>query len=222
MLARYVLIVAGGSGRRMETEVPKQFLLLNGKPVLMHTFEVFYRFSSTISFVLVLPDNEIALWKQLCMDYSFTIPHYIVTGGDTRFQSVKNGLSLIKEECIVAVHDGVRPLTSIATIEKAFAKAELHGNAVPVIPVNESLREMIGQKSAPADRSRFFIVQTPQCFRISLLKEAYKQTYQEGFTDDATVVEALGETIHLTEGNFENIKITYPTDLKIAWGLIGK
>lgn len=222
MLAQYVLIVAGGSGRRMKTEVPKQFLLLCGKPVLMYTFEAFYRYNPTISFVLVLPGKEIAPWKQLCTNYPFTIPHRIAMGGETRFQSVKNGLALIEEECIVAIHDGVRPLVSIATIEKAFAEAELYGNAVPVIPVNESLREVAGEKSSPADRSRFYIVQTPQCFRLSLLKEAYKQSFRGAFTDDATVVETLGETIHLTEGNFENIKITRQADLKIAGGLIEK
>jgi len=212
-LKKYIIIVAGGIGRRMNGNTPKQFLLLKGKPVLFHTIGIFYKYSCDIPIILVLPQNQINHWKELCFQYQLNIPHQIVEGGITRFHSVKNGLAEIKETCLVGIHDGVRPLVSLQTISRAFEMAERKGNAVPVISVNESLRAVNEKGNQPINRETIKIIQTPQCFHSELIKEAYNQEYKESFTDDATVLEAMGEKINLVEGNIENIKITNPTDL---------
>jgi len=219
---KYALIVAGGTGSRMNNGTPKQFLELNGMPLLMHTINVFYAYDKNINIVLILPENLTDLWKGLCNEYHFTLNHKIAIGGETRFHSVKNGLSLIKDEGIVFIHDGVRPLISRSTIEHCHKTALKKGNALPVVPLTESVREVTGHINRSADRSRLFLVQTPQTFRVSLIRKAYRQDYSEIFTDDATVLESSGIAINLVEGNRENIKITYPEDLIIANALIKK
>jgi 2-C-methyl-D-erythritol 4-phosphate cytidylyltransferase len=215
-MEKQLIIVAGGQGKRMKSEIPKQFLVIARKPLLMHTIERFQDFSSELKIFLVLPESHFEFWKSLCKKYDFNISHQLVKGGKTRFHSVKNGLDEINEECIVAIHDGVRPLVSHSTIASAFALAEKKGNAIPVVGINESMRKVKHKKSTPVNREKFRLVQTPQCFNSILIKEAYAQGYREEFTDDATVVEALGIKVRLTKGNSENIKITRPVDLKIA------
>jgi 2-C-methyl-D-erythritol 4-phosphate cytidylyltransferase len=217
----HVIIVAGGSGRRMDAEIPKQFLLLNGKPVLMHTCDTFYRFDPSLSFIIVLPAIHIATWETLCKTHSFTIPHHIVEGGPERFYSVRNALQAIHhDENLVAIHDGVRPLVSHETIQTAFDTAYKYGNATPVIPVIESVREQSSTENHIIDRSILQLIQTPQVFKCSLICKAYEQDYSSTFTDDASVLEKMGEKIVLTKGNPENIKITRPIDLIIAEALI--
>jgi 2-C-methyl-D-erythritol 4-phosphate cytidylyltransferase len=219
---KYALIVAGGAGSRMNTGIPKQFLELNGIPVLMHTISAFHTCDKNISIILILPENVTDLWKELCKQYNFTISHKIAFGGETRFQSVKNGLSLINDEGIVFIHDGVRPLISSPTIKNCYKTALKKGNALPVVPLTESVREVTGHRNRSVDRSRFYLVQTPQTFRVSLIRKAYQQDYSDSFTDDATVLESCGTDIYLVEGNRENIKITYPEDMIIAEALIQK
>lgn len=214
---KYVIIVAGGTGKRMQSETPKQFLNVAGKPLLMHTLSRFYAYDAEITIRLVLPGPFIDFWHSLCKRYDFTVPHAVIEGGDTRFTSVKNGLQKTKKNSLLAIHDGVRPLVSHETIRRVFDTAEQKGSAIPVLKISESIRKLEGRdRSKPANRNDFCIVQTPQCFRAETLLTAYKQAYHETFTDDASVVEAAGENIHLVEGNYENIKITRPVDLKIA------
>lgn len=215
-MRKIALIVAGGIGNRMNSPVPKQFMEINGKPLLMHTFQAFTNYNSNFEFVLVLPENESDTWKKLCENHTFNIKHSVVKGGKTRFQSVKNGLEKIDEEGIVFIHDGVRPLVSTQTIENCYLKALEKGNALPVIAPSESVREVYNGQNRAVDRSRYFLVQTPQTFLVSVIKKAYEKEYTERFTDDASVLENTGEKIYLVEGNRENIKITYPDDLKLA------
>lgn len=216
----YALIVAGGSGSRMNATVPKQFLLLNEKPVLMHTIERFYHYDNAMEIIVVLPEAQFQLWENLCPEHNFTIQHRLVAGGSVRFESVKNGLAEIKGEGVVAIHDGVRPLVSFETIGRCFEVAAHKGNAIPVMPVIESLRVIDGEKSKAVDRSSFVTIQTPQVFSISEIIKAYNQPFSEAFTDDASVLEAAGQAINLVEGNIENIKITHPADLLFAGLLI--
>lgn len=220
-MEKFALIVAGGSGTRMGNQLPKQFLDVAGKPLLMHTLEIFYRYDPAISLFLVLPEAHHALWQDLCRHHGFTLPHQVISGGDTRFQSVKNGLSVIPGEGIVFIHDGVRPLVSPETLSRCLETAIACGNAIPVLPVSESVRlcdeEFTkGGSSHPIDRSRLVLIQTPQTFLIPLIKKAYQQQESPEFTDDASVLEKTGVTIRLVEGNRENIKITWPTDLLTA------
>ncbi len=216
---RFVLIVAGGNGKRIGSEVPKQFLVLAGKPLLMHTIERFRKFDPSISVITVLPANQLIFWKELQEKYSFTIPHRVVKGGESRFYSVRNGLELVREDSLVAIHDGVRPFVSIDTIKRCFDSAEKLGNAIPVISPADSLRMITSQGSKPVSRMHVRQVQTPQVFRSGLIKQAYLQEFRQEFTDDATVLERMGETINLVEGNRENIKITNPEDLLISEAL---
>jgi len=216
-----VIIVAGGKGERMQSDIPKQFLEVAGKPILMHTIERFLVFDENILIVLVLPVDQIILWDELCKKYSFEVSYKVTTGGATRFESVKNGLKLIEPGCIVGIHDGVRPLVSADTIERCYMVAEKTGNAIPVIEIPESLRQLNVGESMTAERSAFRLVQTPQVFRSEFIIDAYQQEYLPEFTDDATVLESMGHTIQLVEGNPENIKITGPVDLKIAEALLG-
>ena len=215
-MKRTVIIVAGGKGLRMGGDLPKQFIPLHGKPVLMHTIEVFYKWDSSACLVLVIPEEHESYWKMLCKELNFTVPHRVVYGGETRFHSVRNGLREVKGDGLVAVHDGVRPFVSPEVISSCFTAAEAFGAAIPVIPMIESVREIIGEESYPFDRNRLCIVQTPQVFRASILHEAYEQLYDERFTDDASLVEASGHAIRLVDGNRENIKITTPMDLQYA------
>ncbi len=215
-MKKIALIVAGGRGLRMGAELPKQFIALAGKPVLMWTIECFTKFDPEVELVLVLPADQFEEWKQLCSEYNFNLPVRLVEGGDTRFQSVKNGLESINGEGIVFIHDGVRPLVSKATLENCFNSAVEHGNALPVFSVVESLRKVTSLGSQHIDRSEFRLVQTPQTFVVSGIQKAYQQPESDFFTDDASVYEAAGNTICLVNGNQENIKITTPVDLKIA------
>lgn len=215
-MKKFALIVAGGSGSRMNNNIPKQFIEINGRPVLMHTFDAFFNFDPNLEFILVLPKDQLTLWKSICEKHSFQVKHKIAFGGKTRFNSVKNGLEQISGEGIVFIHDGVRPLVSVQTLKKCFEMAFAKGNALPVVPVSESVRMVEGSKNTAVDRSKYFMVQTPQTFQCRLIKNAYQQATSDLFTDDATVLESMGETINIVEGNRENIKITFPEDLLLA------
>lgn len=219
---RTVIIVAGGKGLRMNADIPKQFIAVGGKPVLMHTIEVFRRFDAEMSIIVVLPREQFPFWTELCKKYNFTVSYKLAEGGESRFCSVKNGLELVNEASLVAVHDGVRPLVSSETIERCFAAASKHGAAIPVVDMVESIRQLAGDGSIAVDRGAYKIVQTPQVFDAKLLREAYDQEFSTLFTDDASVVEAFGAKIQLVEGNRENIKITTAMDLKIAEALLPK
>lgn len=216
MIKKYILIVAGGKGLRMGHELPKQFIPVNDKPLLMHTLNVFYLWDATAEIILVLPESHQAYWRMLCEELDFVVPHTIVTGGETRFYSVQNGLKEIGEQGLVAVHDGVRPFVSQEVISACFAKAATVGAAIPVVPIVDSMRKREGETSHPVDRNAYCAVQTPQVFVTDLLLKAYDQPCSDAFTDDASVVEAAGGLIGLVEGNRENIKITTEADLLFA------
>ena len=221
-MKKYVIIVAGGTGSRMGGEVPKQFLLLAGKPVLMHTIEAFYHFDHEIEIIVVLHSNFFDYWKQLCVDEGFQISHTLVQGGTMRYHSVRNGLELIHGEGLVAIHDAARPLVSFGLISRTFAEALTQGSSIPALPVTETIRTIEGGKVHMMDRTFLRTIQTPQVFDIGILKEAYQQPYQNSFTDDAAVVETMGRSIHLTDGDPRNIKITHPSDLLIAEVLLSE
>ncbi|MEA3476780.1 MAG: 2-C-methyl-D-erythritol 4-phosphate cytidylyltransferase [Bacteroidota bacterium] len=217
---KYALITAGGTGKRMQSTIPKQFLILKDKPILIRTMEIFHDVFPDLKFVIVLGRQYWKDWKTLCEKYDFHIEHQLAAGGGIRFQSVKNGLDAIDDDGLVAVHDGVRPLVSKAVIKNGFDLAEKYGNAVPCTMINESVRTLTGNQSRPVDRNQLRIIQTPQVFKIKLIKDAYQAAYDPLFTDEATVLESSGEKIHLFEGNPENIKITKPGDLLIARALM--
>ena len=232
----YVIIVAGGKGLRMGSDIPKQFLPIGGKPVLMRTLERFREYSPTLQIILVLPKAQQDYWRQLCQQYQFPLPveegvrggsYLLADGGETRFHSVQNGLALIPDDAegVIGVHDGVRPFPSIDVIRNCYETACTEKAVIPVIPVVETLRHLSPSTLTPSSqtvpRDEYRLVQTPQTFDIQLLKAANRQPYNDGFTDDASVVEAFGYHITLVEGNRENIKITTPYDLKIAEVLIG-
>jgi 2-C-methyl-D-erythritol 4-phosphate cytidylyltransferase len=210
----YALIVAGGNGSRMGTELPKQFLLLHGKPVLMYTLEAFYQAGASL--VLVLPEHQFGYWRDLCASHQFTIPHELVAGGGTRFHSVKNGLAKVPDNGVVAIHDGVRPCISEAVIQRAYVMAEEKGNAVAAVKLKDSIRVTDGEDNHSVNREYYWLIQTPQAFRTDLIKAAYAQAAHAQFTDDAGVLEAAGSAIHLTEGDYRNIKITTPEDMLVA------
>jgi 2-C-methyl-D-erythritol 4-phosphate cytidylyltransferase len=215
--SNYAIIVAGGSGSRMQSAVPKQFLLLNGKPVLMYTVEAFYNSDSRPAIIIVLPENYHHYWLELCKDHDFRIPHHLVNGGDTRFQSVKNGLALITNpEAVIAVQDAVRPLTDSIVIDQSFAHAKQYSNAIVAVKSRDSIRQVKNNISSALVRDEIYLVQTPQTFQSSLLRKAYEQEYSSDFTDDASVVERLGVNINIIEGSYTNIKITFPEDIAIA------
>lgn len=215
----YVIIVAGGKGLRMGSDIPKQFLPVGGKPVLMRTIERFHEYAEALTIILVLPKAQQEYWKTLCQKHDFTVEYLLADGGETRFHSVKHGLALIPDntEGVVGVHDGVRPFPSLDVIRDCYETAREKKAVIPVVPVVETLRH-VTQGTKP--RSDYRLVQTPQVFDIQLLKAAYQQTYSDAFTDDASVVEAYGHTVALVDGNRENIKITTPYDLKIAETLV--
>jgi len=215
-LEKIALIVAGGKGKRMKAQVPKQFLLLKGRPVLMHTIDKFHWYDGGIRIMLVLPAGQFSAWKELCDIHNFKIKHELFAGGETRFHSIQKNLESIPEQCLVAVHDGVRPLVSIETIHRCFAAAGESGNAVPCVEISETMRIIDEHGNRPADRTIYRLIQTPQVFISSILKESYRQEYHPRFTDDASVVESKGYTIRLVEGNPENLKITVNKDLGIA------
>ena len=214
---KYIVVVAGGKGLRMGGELPKQFIEIKGKPILMHTIERFFDFDNSIKIILVLPESHFAFWNELIDKYKFTIPHTLIKGGETRFHSVKNGLSVVPEFSLVGIHDGVRPLVSNEVIERTYNEALLKGGAIPVVDVVDSLRQIDSSgKTFHIERSAIKIVQTPQVFLSDILLTCYDVPYSEFFTDDASIFEANGNTISCVEGNRENIKITTPFDLKIA------
>ena len=219
-LKKQVIIVAGGKGKRMHAEIPKQFLNISGKPILFHTMECFYKYSNEIEIILILPEPFIDFWNSLSKKYELNIDHQIEVGGDTRYQSVKNGLRHVTDPSLVAIHDGVRPLVSKNTLNRVFKKAKETGNAIPIVKINESVRRLDEEENFPVNRREYRLIQTPQCFHSDLIKRAYQQEYSDSFTDDATVVESLGVKINLVEGNSENIKITRPGDMKIAEALL--
>lgn len=218
---KYAIIVAGGKGLRMGGELPKQFIPVEGRPVLMRTLDAFYACENSIQIILVLPRDHQPYWQELCREYQFAVPHCIADGGATRFHSVQNGLALVDEaDALVAVHDGVRPFVSYEVIERCYQEAALHGAVVPVIPVVETVRHLLPEGSETVNRDAYRLVQTPQTFSVSLLRRAYEQPFCDAFTDDASVVEALGHVVHLVEGNRENIKLTTPFDLVVAQALV--
>lgn len=219
----YVIIVAGGKGLRMGSEVPKQFLPVAGKPILMRTLERFHEYDENLNIILVLPKIQQAYWHQLCEEYHFDIKHQIANGGDTRFQSSKNGLALIPdtEDGVVGIHDGVRPFVNKEVIAECYETAREEYAAIPVYAVTDTLR-YIDKRGGGRNvlRDDYRVVQTPQTFDISLAKQAFNQGYKEQFTDDASVVESLGCQVAMVEGNRENIKITTPFDIKVAEALL--
>ncbi|SMO60445.1 2-C-methyl-D-erythritol 4-phosphate cytidylyltransferase [Saccharicrinis carchari] len=218
-MKKSVIVVAGGSGSRMQSDLPKQFIKWCGKPILMHTIQQLVEFDRHMEIILVLPKNQVELWDELCEAYNFTVEHTLTYGGATRFESVKNGLEKVSEDCLVGVHDGVRPLVSAQTLKNCFDTAAKYGSAIPVIDAIESIRELGDFGSRAVARANYKMVQTPQVFFSSKLKEAYHQTYRDFFTDDASVYEAAGNTVSLAKGNRENIKITTPMDLLVGEAL---
>ena len=220
----YIIIVAGGKGLRMGSDIPKQFLPIGGKPVLMRTLERFREYSADLQIILVLPEAQQDYWKALCQKHDFTVEYLLADGGETRFHSVQHGLALIPDDAegVVGVHDGVRPFPSIEVIRRCYETAREKKAVIPVIPVVETVRHLVGEASVTVPRSDYRLVQTPQCFDIQLLKAANRQPYNDGFTDDASVVEAYGFDITLVDGNRENIKITTPYDIAVAQCLIEK
>ena len=216
-MKHYVIIVAGGSGSRMHSAVPKQFLLLNELPVLMHTINAFYHCQTQPQIIVVLPADSHDYWNKLCKVHHFEISHQLVSGGETRFHSVRNGLGLIEDDnVIVAVHDAVRPLISCEIIDESFECATLYGNAIVAIKSRDSVRQIKNNRSVSLVRDEIYLIQTPQTFQLTQLREAYLQPFQTSFTDDASVVEQTGVNINLIGGSYQNIKITFPEDIAIA------
>jgi 2-C-methyl-D-erythritol 4-phosphate cytidylyltransferase len=216
----YAIIVAGGKGTRIKSPTPKQFIELHGKPVLLHTLEVFFRYSESIQVILVLPKDDFETWKVICEKYNFRKPIPLQQGGETRFQSVRNGLTRIGDVGYVAIHDGVRPLVSEEIIRTSFELAKKNQSAIASVPLNESIRMTEGDYTKAMDRSKFFLIQTPQTFQVELLRKAYQQQEDSQFTDDASVVEQAGHKVSLFRGSFTNLKITNQEDLIIAEALL--
>ena len=214
-MTKSIIITAGGIGKRMGSDIPKQFIQVNGLPILMHTITKFYEFDNSIEIILVLPKDHIDYWNGLVSQFEFTIQHTVVVGGKERFFSIKNGLNEANGE-LIGVHDGVRPFVSLEVINSAFDSASKNKAAIPVVDLKESIRRVGGRITKSVDRNQFKIVQTPQCFTSQVIKAAYLQSFSNAFTDDASVVEKMGGQIHLVKGNDENIKITTPLDLKLA------
>ena len=212
-MQKVALIVAGGKGERMNTDIPKQFLLLNGTPILIHTLKQFSHFEEI---VLVLPYSQFEYWRELCSTYNFTQKHILVAGGTSRFYSVKNGLEKIDENSVIAIHDGVRPLISTKLIDSLITKTKNGVGIIPIVPLKDSIRKVEGENSTHLDRSNLYKVQTPQCFLIKDIKEAYTQEFSDTFTDDASVFEAKGGRITTLLGEEKNLKITTREDLTIA------
>lgn len=221
-LKEYALIVAGGKGTRIQSHVPKQFLEVNGLPILMHTINAFFRYSENTTVILVLPQDDFSRWSELCKKYQFNKPVVLQQGGDTRFQSVKNGLEKIAGDGLVAIHDGVRPLVSEDIIGASFRLAAVHKSAVAAVRLKESIRMTDQDNTKAVDRSRFRLIQTPQTFDVKLIKQAYTIKEDQSLTDDASVAERSGHVISLFEGSYENIKITTQEDLVIAEALMNK
>ena len=220
----YIIIVAGGKGLRMGGDLPKQFMPLHGKPVLMHTIERFRSYSDELKIILVLPHEQQDYWRQICQKHNFTVEHTVVDGGQTRFHSSQNGVAAVPDDAtgVIGIHDGVRPFVSEETIARCFEAARQFGAALPVLPVTDTLRRVTDDGGYNVQRNDYRTVQTPQTFDAQLLKQAFKQPYSDNFTDDASVVEALGHKVTVVDGNRENIKLTTPFDLVVAEALIKK
>lgn len=222
-MQKSVVIVAGGAGLRMGSEVPKQFIIIGTRPILMHTITAFYEYDADINIILVLPHSQFTYWVELCQKHNFTIKHKVVRGGDSRFQSVKNGLNTIENTTngLVAIHDGVRPFVDKHIIENSFQAAEKYGNGIVAVKLKDSIRiEQENGSNKAFDRSKCHLIQTPQTFKVALIQKAFQQQESDLFTDDATVLEGIGEQIHLVEGSYKNIKITTKEDLQIARALL--
>jgi 2-C-methyl-D-erythritol 4-phosphate cytidylyltransferase len=219
-LQEHALIVAGGKGTRIKSVIPKQFIELKGKPVLLHTLEAFYRYSESINIILVLPEDDLNIWQAIVEKYKFKKPITLQKGGDTRFQSVKNGLEKIECDGLVAIHDGVRPLVSPDIIGASFRLAAEHKTAVAAVRLKESIRMTDQDNTKAMDRSKFRLIQTPQTFDVALIKKAYELKEDISLTDDASVAERAGHIISLFEGSYRNIKITTEEDLQIAEALL--
>ncbi|OHX67212.1 2-C-methyl-D-erythritol 4-phosphate cytidylyltransferase [Flammeovirga pacifica] len=216
-MKKYSIIVAGGKGLRMGSELPKQFIELKGLPILMHTINKFHEADKTTNIIVTLPKDQKVTWAELVQKHQFSTPHQIVTGGATRYHSVDNALQYIPaHDCVIAIHDGVRPLVSTEVIQESYTQAIQHGAAVPTVPLKESLREITKDGNFAKNRSDFRLVQTPQTFRGDIILHAFENGYQEFFTDDASVAEFNGFAMHLFDGNYENIKVTTPEDLKLG------
>lgn len=218
----YIIIVAGGKGLRMGGDLPKQFLPLKGRPVLMHTIERFHEYNASLGIILVLPHNQQDYWRQLCAKHQFNIEHTIVDGGETRFHSSQNGVAALPDDAtgVVAIHDGVRPFVSVETIARCYETARTYGAALPVLPVTDTLRRVTDDGGYNVQRNDYRTVQTPQAFDIQLLKQAFCQPYSDAFTDDASLVEAMGHKVTMVDGNRENIKLTTPYDLSVAEAIL--
>lgn len=221
-MKEYAIIVAGGSGSRMQNETPKQFLKLNDQPILYRTVKAFLQYSSNIEIIVVIPSHDIQRWRNICDNYHLDENIVAVNGGISRYQSVKNGLSSINNDNgLVAIHDGVRPLIRPEIIAASFELASVHGNAIASMPLKESLRFVDGSSNSNANRNNFKSIQTPQTFKTKIIKAAYNSIQDsKGITDDASVAEKNGEKIFLFEGNYENIKITTPDDLLFAEAIL--
>ncbi len=219
-MKRQLIIVAAGEGKRMQEKIPKQFIEIEGKPVLMWTLLLFENCKIDFPVILVLSEKNFTVWEQLCKKHKFTLPHKIIRGGNTRFESVYNGLSEVKDDCLVAIHDGVRPFASINVIENVFKEAEKYGNAVPSIKIKDSLRQITGETNTSISRENIRQIQTPQIFKSEILLKSYRENKNNNLTDDASIVEKTGYKINLVEGNEENIKITTQSDLIMASALI--
>lgn len=223
-MKKAAVLVAGGKGSRMGGSVSKQYLPIGGKPVLMHTLQRFHEADPTIFLILVLPEPDFPIWEKLCEEYQFTIPHQVIAGGNSRFQSVRNGLDALPfEDGLVAIHDGVRPFVNREVILESFAEAEKSGSAIAVVDLKDSIRKLgTDGVSTFQERQYFRLVQTPQTFQISKIKKAFQVEELPQFTDDATVYENQGWVVSLISGNAENIKITTPEDLDYADFLLSK
>lgn len=221
-MKKYAIIVAGGKGVRMGNTIPKQFLLLAGKPILMHTINAFYNTSKDIDLIVVLPKNEIKLWNSFIQQYSFKIVHKVIEGGKTRFHSVQNGLNHVAKDSLVAIHDGVRPLVSKKVINHSYEEAIVHGNAITSVQLKESIRLVDSASNKTVDRTNYRLIQTPQTFKSDEIIEAFNNAQISNFTDDASVLEDNGKAIHLIDGEYHNIKITTPEDLVFAESYINK
>ncbi|MBN2746870.1 MAG: 2-C-methyl-D-erythritol 4-phosphate cytidylyltransferase [Bacteroidales bacterium] len=217
----FLLITAAGQGTRLQASFPKQFIPVAGKPLLMHSIDVFKTFDPKIKIILVLPDDQIQLWKDLCIEFDFLVDHQIVRGGEERFHSVQNGLNHIPDNKLVLIHDGVRPMVRPDTIERVIQTATEKGNAIPCVTPTQTVRQIHDDNSSEIiDRSKLRLVQTPQGFHSTLIKKAYQTPFNPAFTDDASVLEFAGYTINIVEGNYSNIKVTHPADLKMVEALL--
>lgn len=215
-MKKFAIIVAGGTGNRMQGDIPKQFTLLNGKPVIMYSIEAFFTHNPLVQIILVIHPQYLSLWEKLAKEYKISAPLLVVAGGKTRFDSVKNGLKLITEDGLVAVHDAARPVINAGFIRNLFSDASIFGSAIPVVPINDTIRMIDGGTSHPQDRTFLRAIQTPQVFKVSELQRAYMQPYEPIFTDDGSVMESAGFPVHLAEGRRGNIKITHPEDIAVA------